>query len=912
MKQFLLEFLRRMYPEPFGDSEHSAVPNGWLVVWSFPARGRKSRCTWTRSVEEAAEKAAKLVDANHVHFGVALQDPDKALALARSKRPKATLRTVRGGSKSTVAVPAMWADLDVAGDAHGKSTLPPTREDALGLLDAIPQPPSIIVRTGYGYHVYWLFKELWVFDSDAERAAAASLLDRIQEALRAEAGRHGWSVDHTADLARVLRLPGTFNLKLGKKVPVAVDELHHDRLYSPDDFDALPLPEGRKSGEPTAAETEDYAYKVLDGGPPADFRQVIRGCAWMRHCYEDRKELGEEEWFAALSIIGRCQTPESDGRELAHRMSHGHDGYVPHKTDVKLDHALDAGPRSCKKIFKLEGAPKHCEPCPHKVVSPIVLGRPWYKGPQSKGTKNRKTNSEDEDGRRPIVVSTREHEVNDEALTVVGEHETNLFERGGTLVELQMPRGARGIPGMSAPVARLVQEARLQELLTRHCRFQVARDGRGGRVWYQDVHPPRWCVRALLGRGVWPELPLLTGVVEGPVLRPDGTVLQKPGYDPVSGLFFAENRAAGDGPAFHPVPDQPSADQVRGALEQIDEIVCDFPFKTPAHRSAWLSALLTPLARFAFKGPSPLNLIDANVRGAGKSLLADAVNGVLGGRPAERMSYTRDDDELRKSITALALEGTSLALIDNVRGSFGSATLDRALTATLWRDRLLGANVQVAVPLRVVWFATGNNVVLQGDTPRRCLHIRLESPEERPEERTGFRHPRLLRWIAEERHRLLPAALTLLRGYVAAGRPDMGLPEWGSFEEWSDLVRGTVVWLERPDPGDTRGGLDEGAAGDHGAVASLIVGLGELLDTLGRPATASEILRELVEKPAIYGNLRTALEELFPQVRTGELPAPAKLGYKLRSLRGRVMDGFAVEPGPRSRGGVTWSVRRVD
>jgi hypothetical protein len=925
MNHFTLDFLKTLYPEPIAEGEHDAEHRGRLVLFSLAPRGRSPRCVWTRSIEEAAEKAAKLAEKRHVHFGVALQAPDKALELARRKRPKTTLAHVRGCIESTVAVPAMWADLDVAADAHGSKTLPPSREAALGLLDAVPHPPSIVVRTGYGYHVYWLLKELWILDSDAERAAATSLLRRIQGALRAEARRRGWSVDQTADLARVLRLPGTFNHKLGKKVPVVVDEIRGDRLYSPSDFDVLPEPEGvvlherRASGSPS---DKDYPYRVLDGGEPADFRRVIRGCGWMRHCYDDRKDLGEEEWFAALSIAGRCKTPELDGRAIAHQMSRGHKGYVPRETDRKLEHALaDAGPRKCKEIFELAGAPKYCEPCPHRVVSPIVLGRPWYKGPGSKRPPKPETAADDD--RYPIPVTTREHDVNDQALAVLAECEPNLFERGGTLVEVIVPRGdvsastrRSGDAGVApasngssgSPVARPLQEARLQEVLARHCAFQKAHPGRDGNVVHLPVHPPRWCVRGLLGRGIWPELPLLTGLVEGPVLRADGSVLQKPGYDAASGLYFA----SGDGPRFHPVPETPSERQVAGALEQVDEMVCDFPFKTPAHRSAWLSALLTPLARFAFKGPSPLNLIDANVRGAGKSLLADVVNTVLGGRPAERMSYTRDDDELRKSITALAIEGTRLALIDNVRGSFGSPTLDRALTATLWRDRLLGANVQVAVPLRVVWFATGNNVVLQGDTPRRCLHIRLESPEERPEERTGFRRPRLLRWIAEERHRLLPAALTLLRGYVAAGRPDMGLPAWGSYEEWSDLVRSTVAWLGRPDPGDTRGGLDEGADGDGGAVAGLVSGLAELLDNLGRPATASEIVRELVEKPAIYGPLRTALEELFPHVHTGELPAPAKLAFRLRSVRGRVVNGTAVEQGPRSRGGVTWLVRQIE
>jgi putative DNA primase/helicase len=54
------------------------------------------------------------------------------------------------------------------------------------------------------------------------------------------------------------------------------------------------------------------------------------------------------------------------------------------------------------------------------------------------------------------------------------------------------------------------------------------------------------------------------------------------------------------------------------------------------------------------------------------------------------------------------------------------------------------------------------------------------------------------------RAQLVAAGLTVLRGYSAAGRPDMRLPPWGSFEGWSKLVRGALVWAGEADPGETR------------------------------------------------------------------------------------------------------------
>ncbi len=78
------------------------------------------------------------------------------------------------------------------------------------------------------------------------------------------------------------------------------------------------------------------------------------------------------------------------------------------------------------------------------------------------------------------------------------------------------------------------------------------------------------------------------------------------------------------------------------------------------------------LSGFAFEGPAPLNLIDANVRGTGKSLLADVCTTILTGRPVARMSYSRDEDELRKAVTSMAVEAPQGLLIHNVSGNFGS------------------------------------------------------------------------------------------------------------------------------------------------------------------------------------------------------------------------------------------------
>jgi hypothetical protein len=207
------------------------------------------------------------------------------------------------------------------------------------------------------------------------------------------------------------------------------------------------------------------------------------------------------------------------------------------------------------------------------------------------------------------------------------------------------------------------------------------------------------------------------------------------------------------------VPDGATIDDAAASFAALFDVVCDFPFESPDHRAACLAGLLTPLARFAFDGPAPLFLIDANVRGAGKGLLAQTIGQVVLGREMPVSSYAHDPEEMRKKVTAIALAGDRVVHLDNLEGSFGNDVLDRALTATRWKDRILGKSQEVDVPLIPVWYGTRNNVAVAADTARRVTHVRLDVLAERPEERAGFRPPDLLGHLRRERGRL-PATRT--------------------------------------------------------------------------------------------------------------------------------------------------------
>jgi hypothetical protein len=342
-------------------------------------------------------------------------------------------------------------------------------------------------------------------------------------------------------------------------------------------------------------------------------------------------------------------------------------------------------------------------------------------------------------------------------------------------------------------------------------------------------------------------------------------------------------------------------------------VVCDFPFKAPVHQATWLAFLLTLVSRHAFSGSAPLFLIEANTPGSGKGLLVDVAARIATGRDKSVMTAPRDDDEVRKRITAIALAGDQLVLIDNVAGYLGGAALNAALTATIWQERILGkTEMTPRLPMRVTWAATGNNIVLGPDTPRRVAHIRLDSPEENPEDRQGFRHHRLLDWVSQERPRLLAAALTLLRGYCLVGRPDMELKPWGSFEAWSDLVRNTVVWSFLPDPGETRNEIRERHDQEVSTLRAIIAGV-EDLDPNRQGITTAEIVAKLslLQLSDAAAGLKEALIASCKAGKPNELPSTKSIGSLFRRMENRIAGGKCIAGSPK-RNLTYWRVQDLD
>src|SRR5262249_28310263 len=111
---------------------------------------------------------------------------------------------------TAAALPGFFIDLDLAGPGHAEMALPRSVDAVREFLAVtMPLPPSLVVHSGGGLHLYWLFRELWTLDHPEERRAAQLRLRHFQGTIRARARERGWQFEGTADLARLLRLPGS-------------------------------------------------------------------------------------------------------------------------------------------------------------------------------------------------------------------------------------------------------------------------------------------------------------------------------------------------------------------------------------------------------------------------------------------------------------------------------------------------------------------------------------------------------------------------------------------------------------------------------------------------------------------------------------------------------------------------------
>lgn len=176
---------------------------GWLLIWQ--AEGKRS--AWFRNVVDAATYAGKCESDTYIGAGIS----------GGNYGPKA-----RATADEVIAIPALWLDVDFLHPAHKSTDLPPDIDGAWQLIADVGRTPSAVVNTGHGLQAWWRIGD-GLCAEEPERLRIAQAVRNWQTTLIEQARiRHGWRIDATHDLARLMRLPGTWNRKTDP-VPVTLE-----------------------------------------------------------------------------------------------------------------------------------------------------------------------------------------------------------------------------------------------------------------------------------------------------------------------------------------------------------------------------------------------------------------------------------------------------------------------------------------------------------------------------------------------------------------------------------------------------------------------------------------------------------------------------------------------------------------
>jgi uncharacterized protein (DUF927 family) len=325
--------------------------SGWFAIVGIK-EGKAPRQVLVATREEADSVAESLVaQGRNAFFGVAKYETDK-------NRTKDNVKALK----------AFWLDIDC-----GENKPYATQEEGLRSLQTFTKtlglPRPIVINSGRGLHVYWALTQ------DITRAEWEMVADRLQQVCNTQ----GLAADPACfEVARILRIPGTYNFKGDEPAEVTVV-----CTGKPIEFGAFKKLLGVKTTEisplfgdtvPVKRELTHLQQQLADNNEYSFAKIMTRslkgeGCHQLKEYYENRSEMDYMRWFHALTVAAVCK----DSAEAIHKISQGHPDYDPVATEQKA--STISGATSCEK-FEANN-PGGCEGCKWKgiVYSPKGLGK---------------------------------------------------------------------------------------------------------------------------------------------------------------------------------------------------------------------------------------------------------------------------------------------------------------------------------------------------------------------------------------------------------------------------------------------------------------------------------------------------------------------------------------------------------
>jgi hypothetical protein len=410
--------------------------------------------------------------------------------------------------------------------------------------------------------------------------------------------------------------------------------------------------------------------------------------------------------------------------------------------------------------------------------------------------------------------------------------------------------------------------------------------------WRAMSAPPD-LVNVLLDQGDWPQLRPLDAIARAPFVREDGSICDVAGYDARSRALYIPSVE------FPSIPASPTIGDARAALDRLCDPFDQFPWYTPAARSAFLSHVFTEVARLAIDR-APMFWYSAPNAGTGKGLLSEMAATIVHGTEPAMRPWCSNDDELRKTLFASLLAGDRSIAFDNLPNGhkIRSSGLCAFLTATVWKDRKLGVSETHAVRNRAVVSASGNNVTPVSDLARRSLVVRLDANSAAMQERR-FKIPDLRRYVMAHRATLLVDALTIIKAYHATTSIDtVTMP---SFERWTKFCCEPLIWLGEPNPRETQKTETDDETGTLEPIFE------KLAAAFGArkfgPLDIAKLVGSVVDADGELGALMLNQGCVEPN-------NALKVGYWLRGIRDQRGGALKIEHAGVDKYGAKWTLKR--
>lgn len=739
----------------------------------------------------------------------------------------------RGGVEDSYMLPGFAGDIDIAGPGHkhrpektGGRTLPPDIPTAMAIVreSGLPEP-TLWVHSGGGIYPWWLLEQPLDISDPEIRETAADISVKLQQTLYRSALRMGWHYGaEVSDMARVLRIPGTVNRKAGGAHPCQIMQPAEYGFFGAGALRTailvalgnLPAPEApRPKMVPkiiTASENispgDDYENKTswADILIPAGWTYMFHRGATMywRRPGKDRGEhsattghdplrdrlyvfSGSTEFtpngpytkFAAYAVLHHGGNFGNAARDLRNQ---GFGGQRPAQSDTSDLHTL-AGPAAVKASAPVEAA----------VQAPVAEAG----ADEEVGTFTRRTKA----GKPMIELGSGPEAIRNLTAALNARLFADIYVANGKLLHVTPASGSAPSRGKAKAKAddldleaSIITAEGLAAILS-SCAYvhqlKAIGVGENKKLVEKEATPPTVVLKAVLAQTWWPGVPVLRGIIGAPVLRPDGSLVQKPGYDEETGLYYKPMVK------IPTIPDRPTKTQIEEAKKFIfSEVFGEFCWSSTADFANYLALLVSPILRPYINTLTPFGLITATTRGSGKTNLTDAI-GMLYGQAVQ--VYPKHDEEFRKSITTTLMTDVSpVVIFDNLAEgtTIRSSVLAKLMTGEVWSDRILGGNKQATLINDRLWLATGNGLTVGGDMGSRTVLVRLDPRMPKPELRT-FEMGQFSDWIRVEANRtkLLVALLTLVRGWIDSDAPTAEQYTMRGFTKWAQAMGGFLEFL---------------------------------------------------------------------------------------------------------------------